>query len=83
MNEQKAYPAGSVTLKSVDNGRSVVIVRWEPGATLSSEEMRLLLPMFTKLIGDGRGTTKLIAIHGPDRKPVDTLLFDPTRPISN
>ena len=67
---------GNVTLKRVGDGTGVVIVQWEPGTALSSDELRQLLPVFTQFVANGTGTTKVIAIRGPDRKPLDTLLFD-------
>jgi hypothetical protein len=74
--EQLGYVTGNVTLKRAGDGTGVVIVQWEPGTALSSEELRQMLPVFAKLITKNAGTTKLVAIRGPDRKPLDTLLFD-------
>jgi hypothetical protein len=74
--EQVAYVTGNVTLKRVGDGTGVVIVEWEPGTALSSDELRQMVPVFAKLITKNAGTTKVIAIRGPDRKPLDTLLFE-------
>lgn len=77
--EQVAYATGNVTLKRVGDGTGVVIVQWEPGTALSTDELRQMLPVFAKFITNGAGTTKVISIRGPDRKPIDTLLFDTDR----
>jgi hypothetical protein len=74
--EQLAYVTGNVTLKRVGDGTGVVMVQWEPGTALSSDELRQMVPVFANLITNNEGTTKVIAIRGPDRKPLDTLLFD-------
>lgn len=75
VTEEIAYPTGKVMLKRTGD-RAVVIVQWEPGAALSSEELRMMVPIFGKFITGGAGTTKLIAIRGPERKPLETLLLD-------
>jgi hypothetical protein len=76
VDEQIAYTTGKVMLKRVGDSRAVVIVQWEPGTALSSDELRMMVPLFGKFITGGSGTTKVIAIRGPDRKPLDTLLLD-------
>ena len=43
---------------------------------MSVDELRMLVPVLAKLVTNEAGTTKLIAIRGPDRKPLDTMLFD-------
>ncbi len=74
--EQLGYVTGNVTLKRAGDGTGVVLVQWEPGTALSTDELKQMLPVFAKFITNNAGTTKLIAIRGPDRKPLDTLLFD-------
>lgn len=74
--EEVAYPTGKVMLKNVGDMRAVVIVQWEPGPMLSSDELRMIVPLFEKFMTNGPGATKLISIRGPDRKPLDTLLHD-------
>lgn len=76
VSDEIAYPTGKLMLKRVGDSRAVVIVQWEPGAPLSSEELRQMVPVFGKFITGGTGTSKLIAIRGPDRKPLETLLLD-------
>jgi len=72
------YPAGSVMLKHVGDGSGVVVVSWEPGGNLTRDELRAMLPLFTKAMAldDAGGTTKLGSIAGPDGKPIDTVTFD-------
>ena len=74
--DEVAYPTGKVMLKNVGDTRAVVIVQWEPGPTLSSDELRMVVPLFGKFITNAPGATKVISIRGPDRKPLDTLLHD-------
>ncbi|HTL35940.1 MAG TPA: hypothetical protein VL326_22575 [Kofleriaceae bacterium] len=76
--EAVAYPAGSIMLKHVGDGSGVVVISWEPGGKITSDELRTMLPIFTKAMQtkDENGTTKLGSIAGPDGKPIDTVTFD-------
>jgi hypothetical protein len=76
--EAIAYPAGSIMLQHVGDGSGVVVISWEPGGNLTSDELRAMLPIFTKAMAtkDSTGTTKLGSIAGPDGKPIDTVTFD-------
>ncbi|HUS29188.1 MAG TPA: hypothetical protein VMZ53_11775, partial [Kofleriaceae bacterium] len=64
--------------KRVGDGSGVVIVSWEPGGNLTRDELRAMLPIFTKAmsVADAGGTTKLGSVVGPDGKPLDTITFD-------